>query len=234
MKSFVGTLRRSPLLLVGTSLVAFFLAVAALAPWLAPYDPRAKTGDYYESPSWAHLLGTNDAGSDVLSRVIYGARTSMVVAIVGTAMVLTIGLAVGLTAGLRGGHTDTVLMRIVDVFLALPTLPLLILVAALVGPSLTVSILMIGLLVWPETARIVRSQSLSLRNRGFVDMARGFGAGPVYVTRRHLVPALGPIIAANLVYIAGVAISIEAGLAFIGLSDPGAVSWGNELNRAVG
>src|SRR5262249_16957056 len=95
------------------------------------------------------------------------------------------------------------------------------------------AILLIGLLVWPETARLVRSQCLSLRNRGYVDIARGFGARPGYVIRRHLLPTLGPIIAANLVYVAGVAITIQAGLAFIGLTKPGSVSWGGELNRAL-
>jgi peptide/nickel transport system permease protein len=93
---------------------------------------------------------------------------------------------------------------------------------------------MIGLFSWPETARIVRSQTLSLRTRGFISSARAFGAGPFYVMRRHLLPALGPVIAANLVYVAGVAVTIEAGLAFIGLGDPSAVSWGAELNRALG
>jgi len=124
-------------------------------------------------------------------------------------------------------------MRVVDVFLALPILPLLIFVAALAGTSLTVSVLMIGLFAWPMTARIVRSQTLSLRTRGFVKIARGFGAGPLYIMRRHLVPALGPVIAANLVFVAGVTVTVQAGLAFLGLGDPAAVSWGQELNRAM-
>jgi len=228
-----ATLRQSPLLFAGIILVALFVAVAALAPWLAPYDPMAITGASFEHPSSAHLLGTNDVGSDILSRVIWGTRTSLVVSVTATALVLAIGIAIGLTAGLRGGFVDTALMRIVDVFLALPVLPLLVIIAALAGPSVGVSILMIGLFGWPQTARLVRSETLTLRRRGFVDMARGFGAGPFYVMRRHLATALGPIIAANLVFVAGLAVSIEAGLAFIGLSDPTAVSWGAELNRAL-
>ncbi|HUR17476.1 MAG TPA: ABC transporter permease [Acidimicrobiales bacterium] len=233
MRAWFRMLRRSPLLLVGTVLVALLVAVAALAPWITPYDARAITGDAYERPSSAHLLGTNDAGADILSRLVTGSRTTLVVAVAATSLILAIGLAVGLTAGLRGGFLDTLLMRLVDVFLALPVLPLLIFIAALAGPSLTLSILMISLFTWPQTARIVRSQTLSLRTRGFVDIARGLGAGPVYVMRRHLVPALGPIIASNLVYVAGTAVIIEAGLSFIGLGDPAAVSWGSELNRAL-
>ena len=150
-----------------------------------------------------------------------------------TFLILLIGMAVGLTAGLRGGLADTLVMRVVDVFLALPIIPLLIFIAALAGPSLTLSIIMISVFSWPQTARIVRSQTLSLRRRGFVDTARGFGGGPLYVMRRHLIPALGPVIGANLVFVAGLAVTTEASLSFLGLSDPSAVSWGAELNRAL-
>ncbi|MFN2503972.1 MAG: ABC transporter permease [Acidimicrobiales bacterium] len=233
MRAFLRSLRRSPLLLIGTVILFLLVVIAVLAPWIAPYDPQAITGDAFVSPSSDHLLGTNDAGSDIFSRLVMGSRTTLTVAVSATVMILVIGLAVGLTAGLRGGFIDTALMRVVDVILALPILPLVIFIAALAGPSLVLSILMIGLFTWPETARIVRSQTISLRSRGFIDCARAFGAGPLYVMRRHLVPALGPIIAANLVYVAGTAITIEAGLAFIGLGDPAAVSWGAELNRAL-
>lgn len=234
MRALGRAMRESPLLTVGLVMVAVLVAVAVLAPLIAPYDPQAITGATFERPSSAHLLGTNDAGSDIYSRLVWGSRTTVVVAVCATAMILAIGVALGLTAGLRGGNVDTALMRVVDVFLALPVLPLLIFIAALAEePSLTLSILMIGLFGWPQTARLVRSQTLSLRSRGFVDSARGFGGGPLHVMRRHLVPALGPVIAANLVFVAGLAVAVEAGLAFIGLGDPAAVSWGAEINRAV-
>lgn len=233
MTAFLRLLRSSPMLSVGVVIVAALVVVGVLAPWIAPYDPHAITGNVFEEPSPEHLLGTNDAGSDIFSGLIMGTRTTLVVGGAATTLIMVIGVAVGLTAGLRGGFVDTALMRIVDVLLALPALPLLIFIAALVGPSLTVSILMIALAVWPQTARIVRSQTLSLRRRGFVDSARGFGAGPLHVMRRHLVPALGPVIAANLVYVAGLVVLIEAGLSFIGLGDPSAVSWGAMLNRAL-
>lgn len=234
MRALARALRESPLLLVGAVIVVLLVAVALLAPWLAPYDPAAITGDAFEEPSSAHLLGTNDAGADIFSRLVWGTRTTLVVATAATGLVLGVGIAMGLTAGLRGGLADSLVMRVVDIFLALPVLPLLIFIAALAGPSLTVSILMIGLFAWPQTARIVRNQTLSLRARGYVDSARGFGAGPLHVMRRHLLPALGPVIAANLVFVAGLAITIEAGLSFIGLGDPAAVSWGADLNRALG
>lgn len=233
MRALARSLARTPLLLAGLVIVASLLAVGVLAPWIAPYGPTAITGNAFEHPSSTHLLGTNDAGADNLSRLVMGSRNTLVVALGATGVILLAGIAVGLTAGLRGGLVDTVLMRVVDVFLALPVLPLLIFIAALAGPSRTLSILMIAVFTWPQTARIVRSQTLTLRRRGFVDSARGFGAGPGYVMRRHLVPALGPVVAANLVYVAGLAVTIEAGLAFIGLGDPSAVSWGAELNRAL-
>ena len=233
MKGVAGALRASPPLLVGTIIVGLLALVALLAPWITPYDPRAQSRTELAPPSSTHLLGTNDVGADNFSRLVFGSRTTLVVAVAATALILFIGLAVGLTAGLRGGLVDTMLMRVVDVFLALPLLPLLIFIAALATPSLTLSILLIGLFAWPPTARIVRSQTLSLRSRGFVDSARGFGASPLYVMGRHLIPALGPVIAANLVYVAGVAVAVEAGLAFLGLGDPAAVSWGQDLNRAL-
>jgi peptide/nickel transport system permease protein len=221
------------MLLVGFLTVCAFAALGILAPWIAPYNPRAITGNSFESPSRAHLLGTNDAGSDILSRLVWGSRTTLIVAVAATTLILVIGLAVGLVAGLRGGLVDTVMMRVVDIFLALPIIPLLLFVAALAGRSLTLSILMIGLFSWPQTARIVRSQTLTLRSRGFVANARGFGGGPFYVMGRHLAPALTPIIGANLVFAAGVAVTTEAALSFLGLGDPAAVSWGAEINRAL-
>lgn len=227
------SLRESPLLAVGLVIVAVMVVVGILAPWIAPYDPKAITGETFESPSGRHLLGTNNAGSDLFSRLVIGTRTALIVAGGATALILAIGIAVGLVAGLRGGLVDTLLMRLVDLFLALPVLPLLIFISATAKPSLTLSILMIGLFTWPQTARLARSQTLSLRTRGFVDCARGFGGGPAYIMRRHLIPALGPVITANLVYVAGLAVTVEAGLSFIGLGDPAAVSWGTELNRAL-
>jgi len=234
MRRFGRSLRRSPALLAGTVMVSLLAAVALLAPWIAPYDPRAISRTSLARPSSAHLLGTNDAGSDILSRLIWGSRYSLFVAVGATSLVMVIGLALGLSAGLRGGFVDTLLMRVTDVFLALPVLPLLIFVAALLVPSLTLSVLLIGLFTWPPVARIVRSQTLSVRNRGFVRSARGFGAGPLYIIRRHLVPALGPLIVVNIVQMAANVISIEAGLAFLGLGNPAAVSWGQDLQRALG
>ena len=223
----------SPFVVVGTAIVAGLAAVAMLAPVLAPYDPRALAGDSLQAPSGRHFLGTNDIGQDVLSQLIWGARASLVVAVTTAAMAVTGGALVGLAAGLVGGWADTFTMRVVDVVLAFPRLPLLVLVAALAGASRVSVIVVMTFLTWPVIARLVRSQALSLRQRGFVHAAQGFGAGVGYVIRRHLVPAVGPLLAAGFVAVAANAVLLEASLAFLGLSDPTAVSWGLIINRAL-
>lgn len=233
MRALLAAARRAPLLSVGAAVVTTLVAVALLAPYVAPYGPQEIAGNALERPSSRHLLGTNDAGADIFSQLLWGARATLSVAVGATTLVLVIGVALGLVAGLRRGLAETVVLRLIDIVLALPVIPLLIFIAALSGPSREVAIFTIGLLAWPQVARVVRSQALSLRARGYVHAARGFGAGPLFVMRRHMIPALGPIIAANLVYMAGLAVTVEAGLGFIGLADPSSVSWGGMLERAL-
>jgi ABC-type dipeptide/oligopeptide/nickel transport system permease subunit len=218
---------------LGGAIVAALALIALLAPVIAPFEPRAVAGPSLAAPSSAHLLGTNDTGQDILSQLIWGARSSAVVAVLAASIAVGLGVAVGAAAGLLGGWVDTVAMRSVDVLLAMPVLPLLILVAALAGPSRSTVILVIGLTAWPAVARVVRSQTLTVATRGYVEAARGFGPGRLYVIRRHLAPTLVPLAAANFVYWAGTAVVVQAGLAFLGLSDPTDVSWGSVLNRAL-
>ena len=226
-------LPRSRLVLAGGGLLLAAGVAAVLAPVLAPYDPRALVGEPLQPPSTAHLLGTNDIGQDIFSQVVWGARPSLTVAVGAGVLAVVTGLSVGVGAGLAGGKADTVAMRVVDLFLALPVLPLLVVIAALAGASRLILVLVIGLVRWPEIARVARGQTLTLRHRGFVEAAQGFGASLLYLLRRHLAPALGPIIAAGMVTVATVAVLMEAGLAFLGLADPTAVSWGLMLNRAL-
>ncbi len=214
-------------------MVAVLAVVAILAPALSPYDPHAAAGPSVSPPSSDHLLGTNDSGQDILSQLIWGARSSAVVALLAAALSVAVGVLVGMAAGLRRGWVDVVATRVVDAFLAVPALPLLILIAALAGPSRPTVILVIALAAWPSIARVLRSQTLTLGGRGYVEIARGLGAGPLYVIRRHLVPAVAPIIAANFVYWAGAAVVLQAGLGVLGLNDPTEVSWGSVLNRAL-
>lgn len=225
--------RPPPLTLIGAAIVGCLGLAAILAPMLAPYDPRALSGPPLLTPSVHHLLGTNNLGQDIFSQLIWGARPSMTVAIGAAGLAVVLGIVVGVGAGLVGGTVDVVAMRVVDIFLALPLLPLLVLVAALVGAHQGDLILVIGLMSWPAPARILRSQTLSLRQRGFVQAAQGFGRGPAYVVRRHLLPPMGPLVVSGFVAVSSHAVLLEAGLAFLGLSDPTGITWGLVLNQAL-
>lgn len=225
---------RSPFIVAGLAILIGLLVVAVFAPLLAPYEPRALVGGYLQPPSSSHLLGTNEVGQDIFSQVIWGSRTSLVVAIAGGGLTVVLGVLIGVGSGLVGGLVDSVVTRAVDVFLAIPVLPLLIVVATLAGPTLVTVVLVLALLGWPAASRMMRSQTLSVRQRGFVESARGFGGGSFYLIRRHIAPAIGPLIVAGFIDFASVAIVIEAGLAFLGLSDPTTVSWGTVLNQALG
>jgi len=224
---------RSPLALAGVGLVTLLVVAAVLAPVIAPYAPDVPSGPSYASPSLDHPVGTNNLGQDMLSRLIWGARASLTVAVGAATLALAIGGVVGMAAGLVGGVVDTVAMRVVDILLAVPRLPLLVLVAALAGAGVLTVTVLIGLMFWPPMARIIRSRTLSLRGRGFVESARGFGAGLPYLIRRHLLSALGPLVAVEFVAVASNAVLLEASLAFLGLADPTAVSWGLDINRAL-
>jgi len=218
---------------VGLVLLSVLVLAAVLAPLIARYDPTALVGSSLEQPSPAHPLGTNEVGQDVLAQLIWGARTSLTVATGAASMAMAIAVVVGVGSALLGGWAESVSMRLVDVFLAFPLLPLLVLTAALVGPHRGSLIAIIGLLSWPGPARVLRSQTLSVRHRGFVTASRGFGGGLWYVLHRHVVPALGPLLVTGFVTVAGHAVLLEAGLAFLGLADPTSVSWGLMLNRAL-
>lgn len=211
------------------------LALLTIAgPALAPYDPRAVVGPSLAAPSGAHLLGTNDAGQDILSQLLAGGRVSLATGLMAAAIAVSAGVLVGAAAGLVRGWMDVVAMRTVDIFLAIPALPLVILIAALAGPSRPTIVAVIALAGWPPISRIIRSQTLILGGRGFVGAARGFGGGRLYIIRRHLVPGLAPLIAATFVNWVAAAVVLEGGLAFLGLGDPTAVSWGSVLERALG
>jgi peptide/nickel transport system permease protein len=219
--------------MLGTAILGLFLVAALVAPLLAPYDPHAFSGQPLERPGPAHPLGTNDAGQDILSELIYGVRISLAVGLGAALGTVALGLLVGGVAGYAGGPLDSLLMRVVDVMLTLPRLPLLILLAAFLGSGLAQTIAIISLLFWPATARAVRAQVQSLRQRGYVKMARTFGASGAYVLRRHILPGVAPLIAFGLVAAAGRAVAMEAGLAFLGLGDPAAKSWGLMMRFAL-
>ena len=215
--------------------MALLLSVAApalLAPLVAPYDPWLQVTAPFARPSTAHPLGSNDAGQDLLSELIYGARASLLIGVLAAVLATVVGTTVGLVAGFFRGIADAVLMRCVDVLLALPFLPLMIVLGVYAGPGLFTEIAVIGAVIWARTAREIRSQVLSLRERSSVAAARVMGARPGYLITRHLIPPVAPLVIPQLVRAANTAILLDASLSFLGLGDPGAKSWGMMLYHA--
>ncbi|HEX9107301.1 MAG TPA: oligopeptide ABC transporter permease, partial [Longimicrobiales bacterium] len=228
--------KKSRLATAGVFVIFVLYAVAILAPLLAPYDPIAQPTNLiassYLSPfSAGHLLGTDQFGRDVLSRILYGARISLAIGFVATAIAVTLGTLIGAVAGYLGGWVDAALMRFTDMVLAFPRLVLLILVVALFSPSLTLIILVLGLTQWPGTTRIVRGDVLSLREREYIQAARALGFGRWRIIFRHLVPnVLAPVIVTATLGI-GNTIVMEAGLSFLGLGvQPPTPSWGSMVS----
>ena len=217
---------------IGIGVVGFFVFIAIFGSLLAPYDPNASSLDTLASPSWSHVLGTTESGADVFSQLLVGARVSIVVGFAAALISAVLGSAVGLAGGYFGGWTDRSLDALENWFLVIPTLPLMIVLARILNPSLVVLIAVIGLTSWAGTGRIVRAQVFTLRERAFVERARALGAGDLYIIRKHILPNTVPLIFANTVLIVAVAILSEAALSFLGLGDPTRISWGTMLENA--
>jgi peptide/nickel transport system permease protein len=215
-------------------ILALFVLIAVFAPLIAPYDPNKP--DFLairQGPSSAHLLGTDAVGRDLLSRVIFGSRISLSVAAVAVLISATIGIAIGSVSGFFGGWVDAVLQRITEVFMAFPSLLLIITAATALGPSLRNTMIIIGVFGWVTLSRLMRAEMLSLKEQDFVTAARAIGASTPRLIVRHLLPnASGPLIV-NAVYGLRGAILAEAGLSFIGAGVPQpTASWGNMINIA--
>jgi peptide/nickel transport system permease protein len=224
-------LRQNRLAMAGLMVLTALYLAALLAPWIAPFNPTAQ-GDLvstgYLAPSASHWLGTDQFGRDVFSRLLYGARISLLIALTAVSISITLGTLLGAVAGYIGGKIDAVIMRSIDLILAFPRLVLLILIVALTRPSIPLIILVLGLTHWPGTARLVRGEVLSLREREYIDAARALGFGRARIIFRHLIPnVLAPVIVAATLGI-GDTIVAEAGLSFLGLGvQPPTPSWGN-------
>jgi peptide/nickel transport system permease protein len=218
----------------GAILILLLILIAIFAPIISPYDPYAfETRRLGEGPSWAHPLGFDYIGRDVLSRTIYGTRVALEVGILSTLISITIGVAIGATSGFFGGWVDSVLSRVVDTLMAFPLLVLLVTLSAVFTPSLKTVIIVIGVTVWSTYARVVRADVLSLRERDFVLAARAAGATNSRIIYRHVVPnVLGPVIVVATLGIGGIII-LEAALSFLGLGvRPPTASWGGDLSKA--
>ncbi|HET8990609.1 MAG TPA: ABC transporter permease [Acidimicrobiales bacterium] len=226
---------RDPMGRSGVYLLAVVLVVVLVGPLVFPFDAQAfgtSAASILQPPSAAHWMGTTELGQDVFREFLAGGRISLYVGLSATFIAMVLGAGLGLVSGYYAGWRDTVLMRITDFFLVLPTLPLIIVLAALFGQSVIVTSLVIGLTSWPQTARIIRSQVLSLRERPLVQRVRSLGAGDLRIMRVHILPNVAPLIFANLALVLSGAILAQAALAFLGLGDPVQVSWGTTLHNA--
>ncbi len=235
-RGFWDNFKHNQIGIFGMILLILAIGMAVFAPRLAPYDPKAPVqvtiDDIYAPPSPEHWLGTDDAAKDVLSNFIYGSRVSLTVGFFASFISIFIGGAIGITAGFLGGRVENSLMRFTDIMLVIPDLPLAVVLVALTKPSLMNIIFVIGILGWTGTARLVRSQTLSVKERKFVLRAKAIGAGNFYIIRRHMLPLVLPLMVANTVLVISLAILNESTLSFLGLSDPTTLSWGQMLNYA--
>lgn len=230
-RSVLGTLRKRPSGVLGAGVLLGFLCLALLAP-LTMSDGETRVGPVYQGPSSRHWLGLDDSGSDVLRLLIGGTRISLVVGVAAMAVSILIGGGVGLAAGYAGGLTDSFLMRITDYFLVIPVLPLMILIAAIWRPSVSHLILVIGSLLWTWTARIIRAQVKTIRERAYVKRARALGSSHARIILRHVLPQVIPLLMANVILTVAYAIFYETALSFLGLGDPSSSSWGTMLRHA--
>ncbi|MCV7357340.1 ABC transporter permease [Mycolicibacterium fluoranthenivorans] len=220
---------------IGLVLAAAVIVIAVVGPVLAPYDRAAvaqsRTG-ILQAPSTTHLLGTDELGRDVLRQVLAGAPISLQIGVIATLVTVLIGTVVGILAGWFTGVVDAILMRITDFFLVLPNLPLMIALGAMVGQSLPMIVLVIAVTSWPTTARIVRSQTLELREREVVARARTVGLSSSGVLWKLILPGVLALVIANAVLVIAGSILAEATLSFLGLGDPSRTSWGQILHNA--
>jgi peptide/nickel transport system permease protein len=217
----------------GLIILLLMITVALAAPILAPYDPYQQSTASLLSPSWSHWLGTNHVGQDIWSRLVFGARTSLLVGFGVGILATLLSTLFGVSAALVGGLYEKVVMRIVDAFIVIPMVVIIILISAYIRPSILNLILLLSLLSWQGGARIMRAQALSLKERGHVAAAKSFGANRFYLAWRHIVPDLGPILLVEFIYGVRRAVFMEAGLAFLGISDPTVVSWGMMMRDAL-
>jgi peptide/nickel transport system permease protein len=219
--------------LVGLAILIVFTLIAVAAPWIEPDSTTQQAGAVYAAPTGKHLLGLDDGGIDMLSEVIAGARVSMLVGFSAAAVAMLIGGAVGLLSGYFGNKTDIVLMRITDYFLVIPDVPLMIVAAAVFGRSLLNIIIIIGAIYWTSTARLIRAQVKSVRERVYVKRARALGAGHIRLLWKHITPQVAPLLIANTVLTIAIAVFAETYIAFLGLGDPSTISWGRLIQNSL-
>ncbi len=233
LASFWGVYRGNAMGVAGAAILLFFALLALIGPYFVTYTSAVEGIEkVLQPPSSIHWLGTDDLGKDVFAGIVIGSRISLLVGLAATLISMFIGAAIGIASGYYGKAVDTLLMRFTDIFLVIPWLPLMLVMAALLGPSLGNIIFVIGITGWAGTARIIRSQTLSIKERPYVERARAIGSGDLHIMAHHILPNVFPLIFANTILVAAVAIISETTLSFLGMGDPTRLSWGMMLHFA--
>lgn len=234
LDSFWSGFKRSKMGLAGLIIFVIFLAAAIIGPFIVNYDPLrfGEIDDKLKPPSKEHVLGTDDLGRDVFGALVVGSRISLTVGLLATVISMVLGTLIGLISGYAGGKIDMVLMRLTDVFLVLPWLPLMLVLAALLGSSLWNIILVIGLTGWAGTARLVRAQTLTIKERQYIERAKAIGASGYHIVINHILPNVFPIVFSNTILITAASILSETTLSFLGMGDSTKPSWGMMLHFA--
>jgi ABC-type dipeptide/oligopeptide/nickel transport system permease subunit len=229
LREFFDVYRKNRLGLLGLIILIIYVIIATFAPFITPYDPYSKAGNPFIPPNPANIFGTDELGRDIFSLVIYGTRISLFVGILATVLTAVIGSLVGVVSGYIGGLIDDLLMRITDLFLIIPGIPFLIVLSVVLGSNIWNIILVIAIISWPSTARLVRSETLTLKTKAFIESAKLAGAGDTYILFKHILINVLPLISASVILTITRAIILEAGLSFLGLGDPTKISWGTML-----
>ncbi len=234
IETFWKSFRSSSMGMIGAVILIFFIVISIFGPLFFPFNPLefGEPGNVLQPPGDSHLLGTDNLGRDIFSNLLAGGRVSLMVGLLATVISMFLGTAIGVVSGFIGSKTDMILMRLTDFFLVLPWLPLVLVLAAILGTSIWNIILVIGLTSWAGTARVVRSQTLSLKERPFIERIRSIGADDTTIIIRHILPNVFPLVFANTILITAVAILSETTLSFLGLGDTTRSSWGMMLHYA--
>jgi peptide/nickel transport system permease protein len=230
----IETVVSDRLALTGIVILLAIAVSAILASQLTAFPPDSCTGQIFSPPSLLHPLGTDSLGQDIWSRLLFGARTTLVVAFAAALISAGLSLFIGASSALIGGLYDSLWMRIVDAIYSIPPIIVMILIASYIQPDLMITIILISILTWPEGSRIIRSQVLSIKERGHVYASRTFGASWRHILKKHIAPELGPLIMAMALMDARRAVFMEAGMGFLGVSDPMTISWGKIIHQALG
>jgi peptide/nickel transport system permease protein len=233
MDMFKKYILRNPRAIIGISIITFFGLVAIFAPYITPINPWSIEFVPWERPSLRHPLGVNSYGQDIFAQLIHGTRTTMLVGILAGLLTSVIGMMVGLVTGYKRGIVDEVLMRVVDVMLALPNLALIIVISSFLDSmSLRYTVLIIGILNWLWMARTIRAQTMTESRRDYVDAAKALGMKDSEIMFREILPNIVPVVTANMVMVITAAMLTEATMSFLGIGDPMSISWGRILSIA--